>query len=89
MPHEGDTDEDAELIRIRNTVLEWRAEAARKGKPLRLPVMPFLLRNVWTGAMLLFAILMFSTFFIETVFTVSSRLLINKDFVITNDAPLL
>jgi solute carrier family 45 protein 1/2/4 len=67
MPHKGDVDEDAELTRLRNTVREWRAEAARMGKPLRLPVMPFLLRNIWTGALLLFTVITFSTFFITTV----------------------
>jgi len=29
--------------------------------------MPFLLRNIWTGALILFSILTFSTFFITTV----------------------
>ncbi|KAK7060524.1 hypothetical protein VNI00_001290 [Paramarasmius palmivorus] len=67
MGHKSDVDEDAEITRLRNMVREWRAEAARKGQPLRLPMMPFLLRNIWTGALLLFSILTFSTFFIETV----------------------
>ncbi|KAJ7507950.1 hypothetical protein B0H11DRAFT_1969440 [Mycena galericulata] len=67
MAHQGDEDEDAELTRIRTTVRQWRVEAARQGRPLRLPVMPFLLRNIWTGALLLFTILTFSTFFISTV----------------------
>jgi len=31
-------------------------------------VMPFLLRNIWTGALVLFSLLMLSTFFISTVF---------------------
>ncbi|KAF9464426.1 major facilitator superfamily domain-containing protein [Collybia nuda] len=68
MAHQEDVDEDAELTRLRNTVREWRADAARRGKPLRLPVMPFLLRNIWTGALILFSILTFSTLFISTVF---------------------
>ncbi|KAJ6628757.1 hypothetical protein B0H10DRAFT_2259627 [Mycena sp. CBHHK59/15] len=67
MAHQGDDDEDAELTRIRNTAREWRVEAARRGRPLRLPVMPFLLRNIWTGALLLFSLLTLSTFFISTV----------------------
>lgn len=67
MSHLGDEDEDAELQRLRDTVLEWRAEAARQGKPLRLPMMPFLLRNIWTGALLLFTVLTFMTFFVSTV----------------------
>lgn len=68
MGHKSDVDEDAELSRIRETVRQWRVDAARQGKPLRLPVMPFLLRNIWTGALLFFSLLMFSTFFITTVF---------------------
>lgn len=67
MAHQEDVDEDAEITRIRNTLREWRAEAARHGKPLRLPVVPFLLRNIWMGALLLFSALTFSTFFINTV----------------------
>ncbi|KAK0490841.1 hypothetical protein IW261DRAFT_1556007 [Armillaria novae-zelandiae] len=67
MAHKEDVDEDAELTRIRNMVHEWRTEAARKGRPLRLPVMPFLLRNIWTGAMLWFSLLTFSTFLITDV----------------------
>ncbi|KAG6903506.1 hypothetical protein C0995_005529 [Termitomyces sp. Mi166 len=67
LAHKEDVDEDAELTRLRQTVREWRVEAARHGKPLRLPIMPFLLRNIWTGALLLFTILTFSTFFITTV----------------------
>ncbi|KAI0068767.1 MFS general substrate transporter [Artomyces pyxidatus] len=63
----GDVDEDAELTRLRNTVRQWQAEAALKGKPLRLPVMPFLLRNIWMGAMLLFSVITFATFFVTKV----------------------
>jgi hypothetical protein len=73
MGHKDDVDEDAELNRLRNTVREWRAEAARRGKSLRLPMMPFLLRNIWTGALILFSGLTFSTFFISTVVQVNSR----------------
>ncbi|KAF5390590.1 hypothetical protein D9757_002692 [Collybiopsis confluens] len=67
MGHREDVDENAELARIKNTVRQWKAEAARKGKPLRLPMMPFLLRNIWTGALLWFTLLTFSTFFVSTV----------------------
>ncbi|KAF8897661.1 major facilitator superfamily domain-containing protein [Infundibulicybe gibba] len=67
MAHKTDVDEDAEVTRLRNTVRQWRVEAARQGKPLRLPMMPFLLRNIWTGALLFFSFLTFSTFFISTV----------------------
>lgn len=66
-----DEDEDEESARLRKMVRDWKAEAARKGKPLRLPFMPFLLRNIWTGALLLFTLLTFSTFFIKTVLQAS------------------
>lgn len=68
MAHKTDVDQDAEISRLRETVHEWRVEAARHGRPLRLPVMPLLLRNIWTGALLFFSLLMFSTFFVRTVF---------------------
>lgn len=58
---------DAEISRLRDTVREWRAEAARKGKPLKLPRMPFMLRNIWMAAMLLFTVLTFATYFVTTV----------------------
>lgn len=67
LAHDGDEEEDAELIRLRDTVREWRADAARQGKPLKLPRMPFMLRNIWTAALVLFSVLTFSTFFIKTV----------------------
>lgn len=68
LAYDGDEEEDAELTRLRNTVQEWRADAARKGKPLKLPSMPFMLRNIWSGALVLFTVLTFSTFFINTLF---------------------
>ena len=71
LEHEGDEVEDAELARLRITVREWRAEAARKGQPVKLPSMPFMLRNIWTGALVLFTVLMFSTFLVHTVVQVS------------------
>ena len=65
---DGEEEEaDAELAHLRSLVQEWRAEAARQGQPLKLPSMPFMLRNIWTGAMILFACITFSTFFITTV----------------------
>ncbi|KAI0052977.1 MFS general substrate transporter [Auriscalpium vulgare] len=67
LAHEGDDDEDAEISRLRDTIRQWQAEAARHGRPLRLPIMPFLLRNIWMGALLLFSAITFSTFFITTV----------------------
>jgi len=63
-----DVDEDAEISRLRAMVRQWRIEAARQGKALHLPVTPFLLRNIWTGALLFFSLLTLSTFFITTVF---------------------
>ncbi|KAL5527409.1 hypothetical protein ACEPAG_6200 [Sanghuangporus baumii] len=67
LAQDGDEDEDAEMARLRRMVQEWRAEAAGKGEPLRLPRMPFMLRNIWTAAMILFTILTFSTAFISTL----------------------
>ncbi|KAG9002670.1 hypothetical protein FRB94_003705 [Tulasnella sp. JGI-2019a] len=58
---------DAEITKIREMVREWKAEAARQGKPLKLPRMPFMLRNIWTAALVLFGVIMMSTFFISTV----------------------
>jgi solute carrier family 45 protein 1/2/4 len=70
-----DEDEDAELARLQDTVRQWQAEAVRKGKPLRLPIMPFLLRNIWMGSMLLFSFITASTFFVTKVWQVRFRLL--------------
>ena len=64
---EDEEDEDEEISRIRAMVRSWKAEAARMGRPLHLPAMPFMLRNVWTGGLLLFGLLMMSTFFVRTV----------------------
>lgn len=66
----GEEDVDTEFARLKSTVQEWRADAARRGRPLRLPVMPFFLRNIWTGAMLFFALLTFMTFFVTKVWQV-------------------
>ena len=41
-----DEDADVEVSRIREMVRQWKAEAARQGRKLRLPVMPFMLRNI-------------------------------------------
>lgn len=70
MGDKADVDETAEISRLRATVRQWRIEAARKGRALHLPMMPFLLRNIWTGALVFFSLLMLSTFFISTVFQV-------------------
>lgn len=65
--NDEDEGEDEEMARLRDTVREWRAEAARKGEPLKLPRMPFMLRNIWTAAMLLFTFLTLTTYFVTTV----------------------
>ncbi|RXK42648.1 solute carrier family 45, member 1/2/4 [Tremella mesenterica] len=64
---DDEDEEDEEMDRIREMVRQWKAEAAREGRPLRLPTMPFMLRNIWTAGLLLFAILMGLTFFVSTV----------------------
>lgn len=69
-----DVDEDTEISHLRETVRQWKIDAARQGKPLKLPRTPFLLRNIWTGALLLFSFLSFMTFFITTVTQVWSTL---------------
>ncbi|KAF8760268.1 mfs general substrate transporter [Rhizoctonia solani] len=66
-PNNPEATADAELARVRDLVRQWRSEAAREGRPLKLPTMPFMLRNIWTGALLLFFVLMMSTFFVKTV----------------------
>ncbi|CAD6576865.1 MAG: hypothetical protein TREMPRED_001789 [Tremellales sp. Tagirdzhanova-0007] len=64
---EDEDEEDGELERIRDMVKQWKAEAARNGRPMKLPTMPFMLRNIWTAGLLLFAAVMASTFFITKV----------------------
>ena len=59
--------DDVEIARIRDLVRRWRTEAARQGKKLVLPTMPFMLRNIWTVALGLFACLMMLTVFVRTV----------------------
>lgn len=65
---DAEAEMDAELVKIREMVRQWKAEAARKNHPLQLPRMPFMLRNIWTAALVLFGVIMMSTFFITTVF---------------------
>ena len=62
---DDDEDEDTEMERLEQMVKQWQTESG--DKPVRLPRMPVLLRNVWMGALLLFTIITFSTFFISTV----------------------
>ncbi|OCF30813.1 solute carrier family 45, member 1/2/4 [Kwoniella heveanensis BCC8398] len=64
---DSEDEDDVEMERIREMVQQWKAEAAREGRPLKLPRMPFMLRNIWTAGLTLFGLLMGSTFFITTV----------------------
>lgn len=61
LPVEGD-DEDAQIERFRGRLHMWRQEGT-----INLPKMPWLLRDIWTAAMILFTLLTFSTFWISTV----------------------
>lgn len=61
LPVEGD-DEDAQIERFRGRLHMWRQEGT-----IKLPKMPWLLRDIWTAAMILFTLLTFSTFWISTV----------------------
>jgi len=61
-----DEDEEEETTRLRALIYEWRADAAKKGKPMRLPTLPVLYRTIWIGALLLFTVLTMSTFFITS-----------------------
>ncbi|KAG2095085.1 MFS general substrate transporter [Suillus discolor] len=58
---EGD-DEDAQIEHFRGRLHMWRQEGT-----IKLPKMPWLLRDIWTAAMILFTLLTFSTFWISTV----------------------
>lgn len=62
-----DDPRDQDLVQTRGMVRRWRAEARREGKTLRLPRMPFMLRNIWTAALLLFALLMGFALIVQTV----------------------
>jgi solute carrier family 45 protein 1/2/4 len=75
-----DVDEDEEISRIRAMVRSWKAEASRMGKPLRLPAMPFMLRNIWTMGLLLFGILMSCTVFVKTVWQVGSNSVVTSPY---------
>jgi solute carrier family 45 protein 1/2/4 len=66
LPEEGD-DEQTHIQRLRLNLHQWREEALASGKSVRLPRRPILLRDIWMGAMVLFTILMFSSFWISTV----------------------
>ena len=61
LPVEGD-DEDAQIEHFRHRLHTWRRDGIT-----RLPRMPWLLRDIWAAAMLLFTLLTFSTFWVSTV----------------------
>jgi solute carrier family 45 protein 1/2/4 len=54
---DSDEEEDAEMNKIREMVREWKAEAARDGRPLKLPTsMRYSLSNtVWADLSALYA----------------------------------
>ena len=79
-----DEDEDAETVRIRELVRAWKSEAAREGRPLKLPTMPFMLRNIWTSSLVLYAVLMASTFFIRTVVMVFFHIITDAIYQFTS-----
>ena len=85
----GEEDMDAEFTRLKETVQEWRADAARRGQPLKLPFMPFFLRNIWTGAMLFFALLTFMTLFVTKVWQVSDLCLFELEISLASFFRLL
>ena len=66
-----DEDEEEETTRLRGLIYEWRAEAAKKGKTMRLPTLPVLYRTIWIGALVLFTILTMSTFLVTSTIGVS------------------
>jgi solute carrier family 45 protein 1/2/4 len=68
-----DPDADEEAVRCQELVWSWREEASKQGKAVRLPRMPFMLRNIWTFSLIVFALLMFSTFFIRNVISASGH----------------
>jgi solute carrier family 45 protein 1/2/4 len=47
-----DEDEEEETTRLRGLIHEWRAQAAKKGKPMKLPTLPVLYRTIWIGALI-------------------------------------
>ena len=66
-----DEDEEEETTRLRGLVHQWRAEAAKKGKEMRLPTLPVLYRTIWIGALLLFTVLTMATFLVTSAIGVS------------------
>jgi len=66
-----DEDEEEETIRLRALICEWRSEAEKKGKSMRLPTLPVSYRTIWIGALVLFTILSMSTFLVTSTLGVS------------------
>ena len=67
-----DEDEEEETIRLRGLIYEWRTQAAKKGKEMKLPTLPVLYRTIWIGALLLFTVLTMMTFFVTSTIGVST-----------------
>ncbi|KAF9653396.1 MFS general substrate transporter [Thelephora ganbajun] len=61
-----DEDEEEENARLRGLIYEWRAEAAKKGKTMKLPTLPVLYRTIWIGALVLFTVLTMATFLVTS-----------------------
>lgn len=55
-----ETEQEQEFRKIKKMVEGWKLEAKLdpQNKPVRLPTMPFMLRNIWTSALVLFSVLM-------------------------------
>jgi len=70
--HDDEEDDVAEVIRIQTMVSKWKAEAAAKGKKLKLPRAPLTLRDMWSFALVLYGVISLCTFFINTVAQVRS-----------------
>ncbi|KAI6134965.1 MFS general substrate transporter [Pisolithus croceorrhizus] len=66
LAQDGD-DDSSRTERLRLMLRHWQEGAVQRGKQFKIPRMPLLLRDIWVGAMLLFSVLMFSTFWISTV----------------------
>lgn len=64
---EEHTDEDMEVVRIQRTVMKWKTDTGSRGESLKLPRMPFMLRDMWSFALVLYGVISLCTFFIDTV----------------------
>ena len=63
----GDEDDEDEIDAVERTIHQLQIEARERGRSIKLPKMPLLLRDIWTAALLLFTVITFSTFFISKV----------------------